>query len=588
MNSTVNATDGTQLSILVDMVLRHVRDLQPLVPTYLHLIISAILPIYTAAHASLRRPPSAAPPAKKSSVRSTSIDDHDDSEAETELKIETLTLSDAVLFPVLAGATLTTLYLIIKWLNDPAILNRILGYYFTWIGLFFSFKFFRDALTLSRSFLFPAQYSRRGCVYELDGSDRRFKTARQEAVQYEYLCFVPGYLGVVRLPSRVVNALWYVREKSYSKLVVQFSTRTPFPKAKGIFSVTAVDVTSLFLAAVLAVYQSYTGSGNVPWYITNLVGFSFCYSSLQLMSPGTAAVGTLLLSLLFGYDIYMVFYTPMMVTVATKLDVPIKMIFPRPEHKGRNMAMLGLGDIVVPGILMAYALRFDLYRHYKLTKVDALIAHDDDDPERKDKDTRPVYRPARGAWAERLYTKKALWSDTLRAKAFPKPYFHATMTGYILGMLATVLIMQVFQHAQPALLYLVPGVLAGLWGTALWKREIKMLWTYDEQEEDKDPRAKPQGQKKNKNEEKQNSETGAEPEKATKDTPIEQTEENVPAESNGSGTSDVSSGGQQREQDTSSPLQPCISINIYIPGTTGSTRNKSSSRDDIGKVASTT
>ena len=39
---------------------------QPLIPTYLHLLGSALLPIYAGAHASLSRPSSAAKPDKKS------------------------------------------------------------------------------------------------------------------------------------------------------------------------------------------------------------------------------------------------------------------------------------------------------------------------------------------------------------------------------------------------------------------------------------------------------------------------------------------------------------------------------------------
>ena len=74
------------------------------------------------------------------------------------------------------------------------------------------------------------------------------------------------------------------------------------------------------------------------------------------MSPTTFWTGSLVLAGLFVYDIVMVFYTyvnlfntfvdtkssssPMMITVATKLEAPIKLVFPGP---GRG-SMLGLGD----------------------------------------------------------------------------------------------------------------------------------------------------------------------------------------------------------------------------------------------------
>jgi minor histocompatibility antigen H13 len=54
------------------------------------------------------------------------------------------------------------------------------------------------------------------------------------------------------------------------------------------------------------------------------------------------------------------------------------------------------------------------------------------------------------------------------------------MIGYVIGMLATLGVMSVFQHAQPALLYLVPGVLISLWGTALLRGELTEMWEFSE------------------------------------------------------------------------------------------------------------
>ncbi|KAG9908795.1 hypothetical protein KCV05_g14581, partial [Aureobasidium melanogenum] len=58
-------------------------------------------------------------------------------------------------------------------------------------------------------------------------------------------------------------------------------------------------------------------------------------------------------------------------------------------------------------------------------------------------------------------------------------------------MCVTLGIMQVFNHAQPALLYLVPGVLGSLWLTALVRGELKQMWNFTEasdedEEEDED------------------------------------------------------------------------------------------------------
>lgn len=95
---------------------------------YIHLILAAVFPIYIGAHASLRRPPSAAVPKKKTAAEKAKSWEEDEEE---EVHIEGLTPSDAVLFPVMAGITLAVLYGIIKWLNDPRLLNKILNVYFS-------------------------------------------------------------------------------------------------------------------------------------------------------------------------------------------------------------------------------------------------------------------------------------------------------------------------------------------------------------------------------------------------------------------------------------------------------------------------
>ena len=82
------------------------------------------------------------------------------------------------------------------------------------------------------------------------------------------------------------------------------------------------DFVGLAMGLTAVLYYNFVDK---PWYLTNLMGFGFAYGSLQLLSPTTFWTGTLILCALFFYDIYFVFFTPMMVTVAKTLDVPIKL-----------------------------------------------------------------------------------------------------------------------------------------------------------------------------------------------------------------------------------------------------------------------
>lgn len=76
------------------------------------------------------------------------------------------------------------------------------------------------------------------------------------------------------------------------------------------------------------------------------------------------ANGCILLLGLFFYDIFWVFGTDVMVTVARSFEAPIKLMFPQDILEngvfGKHHAMLGLGDIVVPGIFIALLLRYDI------------------------------------------------------------------------------------------------------------------------------------------------------------------------------------------------------------------------------------
>jgi minor histocompatibility antigen H13 len=512
----------------------------PLLPTYLHLLLSAIFPIYTAAHASLARPVSAAKPEKKKKSKDGDLSDDDEGDLQVVQKIESLTAMDALTFPVMAGATLTSLYFLIKWLEDPAVLNKILAVYFSQMGMFFGAKFLKDLFSTIRSVLLPKQYSLEDAVWHVDVSKSCFTSTRQTG-DTSNLSPLPGRLRKIPLSRKVSATIWKLRKVLYTKARLRLDI---YKILKVRSPVDVLDIASFLVVAGIVAWQTFVST---PWYLTNFMGFSFCYGSLQMVTPTTGWVGTLILSALFVYDVYFVFFTPMMVTVATKLEVPIKLLFPRPDGcvlpvgapegsedmleyfeclaKKRTMAMLGLGDIVVPGMMLAFALRFDLYRFYLKKSSTAAASKLTDVAVAK----KPKYMPATGSWGERFWTKFQFQGTELKAKSFPKPYFHASVFGYLTGMVATMVVMQVFQHAQPALLYLVPGVLLSMWGTALVRGDLKLLWAYTEDQEDEEKEKKGKDPAKVENGEKDKTEapdaatsekkTDQKPKRVTEDTP---------------------------------------------------------------------
>lgn len=478
----------------------HYARNRPLIPMYIHLILSALFPIYTGAHASLSRPSSAAK-AKKSS------DDGDDEEEEDVQKMEGMTPKDAIMFPITAGIVLTGLYFAIK-AYGASIINLVLGVYFSVIGTFSVAKLISDGLTTLASIAFPSYYQNDGKLWKiLDterkavavGSDNEDATARSSPLG--------GPFGRLSVPEPLLTGLWRVRSLVKQEFVVKGYW-------KGFIDVRAISTRLNFLSMLLGVVAvCYSLLADRPWWLTNLQGFAFSYGrlgggdldiiksltnaflrlgALQLLSPTTFGTGSLILAGLFFYDIWAVFFTPLMITVAKNLDVPIKLVFPRPEQPSatpgeppvRSFSMLGLGDIVLPGLMIGLALRFDLYMFY--IRKQKSVAKQAEDGTTVQEVVKAPYVSVSGNWGEKLWTSSAapqrassIFPAQL-ATRFPKPYFTVTMVGYVLGMVATLLVMSIFDHGQPALLYLVPGVLISLWGTALVRGEVQELWQFSE------------------------------------------------------------------------------------------------------------
>lgn len=95
------------------------------------------------------------------------------------------------------------------------------------------------------------------------------------------------------------------------------------------------------------------------WLLNNLFGIAFSVVGIKTLVIPNFKIGYLLLLGLFFYDIFWVYGTDVMVTVATSIDAPIKLMFPTGNEE-KKFSILGLGDIVLPGVLLALGLKFDL------------------------------------------------------------------------------------------------------------------------------------------------------------------------------------------------------------------------------------
>ncbi|XP_055079086.1 minor histocompatibility antigen H13 isoform X1 [Periophthalmus magnuspinnatus] len=282
---------------------------------------------------------------------------------------ETITSRDAARFPIIASGTLFGLYLFFKLFSQEYI-NLLLSLYFFVLGV----------LALSHTIspliasVFPASFPNK--PYQLLFTQGTGEN-KEEILNYEF----DTKTLVCLLLSSVVG-VWYLLKKH--------------------------------------------------WIANNLFGLAFALNGVELLHLNNVSTGCILLGGLFVYDVFWVFGTNVMVTVAKSFEAPIKLVFPQDLlEKGlgaSNFAMLGLGDIVIPGIFIALLLRFDV----------------------------------------------SLKKNT-------RTYFYTSFVAYIFGLVLTIFIMHTFKHAQPALLYLVPACVGFPVIVALLKGELTEMFRYEEE-----------------------------------------------------------------------------------------------------------
>ncbi|KAI0475952.1 signal peptide peptidase-domain-containing protein [Xylariaceae sp. FL0804] len=495
-NSTIIASSGLSTTNLTDEVISNrtlfdqlislptaMADNKDLLLLEARLVFTAMACIYIGSHGALRRPPSAKLPERGRKRRGKIQRDSE------EPFVQGLMPSDAYMFPILAGTVLVSLYYIIKWLEDPAILNQILRVYFSVMSLASLGKLFADMLHLATTFIFPSVWtSSYGRLYHIGQSMQgqwfTKGTSTEEVPDEKKTTPFPGRCSEMKLSDSKTAKLWQARRLlrgnwSYRIFVNGLINQSSEFKFNDVLGVVLAVVTNLVYYATESAFLS------------NVMGYAFSYTGIMLISPTTFATGSSVLFGLFFYDIYMVFYTPYMITVATKLDVPIKLVFEGPTRA----SMLGLGDIVIPGLFIALCLRFDNYMYYRkqqklvpveLTTEDTSSGEPATKQETKRMVVKPDYANPQGQWGDRFWAtklSKMLSPDAtpaLKASAFPKIYFHAAMTGYLIGMTVTLVMLLTFKHGQPALLYLVPSVVFATWATAAVRGEVREMWAYTE------------------------------------------------------------------------------------------------------------
>lgn len=162
------------------------------------------------------------------------------------------------------------------------------------------------------------------------------------------------------------------------------------------------------------------------WVLNNILAYALGVVALQSLSIGTFKAAYVLLSLLFLYDIFWVFGTNVMVTVASQIRGPVLFTFPQTifgDHTDKSL--LGLGDVVVPGLFISQTL---------------------------------------------IFSQKCVKRGNL--------YFFVSLCAYVCGVSMTMAVMRFFHRGQPALLYIVPWLLISFSVAVLVCGDGKAAWNF--------------------------------------------------------------------------------------------------------------
>merc|ERR1712127_204360 len=304
---------------------------------------------------------------------------HQKNQKESGEEVETMSTKDAMMFPLVASCTLFGIYMVFKIFSKEHI-NLLLSFYF----------------------------------------------------------FVLGVIALTRMSSTFVHKIWPLFKCHNEKYDFNFSLKSGADdKKENLLVFQTLFDREAVLCFILSVAIGVWYVLKKHWIANNLFGLAFAVNGIEFLQLNKVLNGCILLGGLFFYDVFWVFGTDVMVTVAKSFDAPIKLIFPQDliEHGllgAEKYALLGLGDIVIPGIFIALMLRFDFSLNRNGSKL----------------------------------------------------YFNTTFFAYILALATTIFVMHVFKHAQPALLYIVPMCLVAPLFVALVKGDLNSMFAYRDHEEE--------------------------------------------------------------------------------------------------------
>ncbi|XP_004630208.1 signal peptide peptidase-like 2C [Octodon degus] len=200
---------------------------------------------------------------------------------------------------------------------------------------------------------------------------------------------------------------------------------------------------AVLCAAVTLLWVAYRHEDRWAWLLQDALGMAYCLLVLRRVRLPTLRNCSCFLLVLLALDVFFVFVTPLFTKTGESIMLEIAsgpadsssreklpMVLRVPQLRSlavtpcdQPFSILGFGDIVVPGFLVAYCHRFDVHTRSR------------------------------------------------------QLYFVACTIAYAMGLLVTFLAMVLMETGQPALLYLVSSTLLTSLTVAVCRRELSLFWT---------------------------------------------------------------------------------------------------------------
>lgn len=346
----------------------------------------------------------------------------------------------SLLIPLSCGAVLMTLYFFIKrlqvrWLSiivKGLTYQSILSHTF---AATFVYNYLIQSFIRNLSYLFKFNPLKILPRCRLTVSDDNVEIHQTGAVSN--LCYKNQISGKIQEAKRVEK----IKKTSWESHMYRRELKAPssVKSDSQILNVYMSDATiySFILACIISALYFWFPRN---WMLTNIVSLNLSVWTISQLNLKNLKSGTMILLVLFFYDIYFVFYNDVMVTVATQLELPFKLSIPvkfNPASKKFDFSFLGLGDMIIPGMFIAMCYKFDIWK-WHLKNVDREFH--------------------------------------LLNWGYIGTYFKVALISYALSMVTCMLCLNIFNVAQPALLYIVPFLLISISVVAKFNNDFKDMW----------------------------------------------------------------------------------------------------------------